>query len=762
MKVSHPPLKRYIGLKNRPSPLSVSLVLLILIAFIIPKNELFGQVSDQLIQISGVVTSAETKEPLEFVRVQLVGSDQVWITDQSGKFTISIPQTNEVTIQFSMVGYQTLRVDPSNLLGFPNNLEIQINPSISIIDEVVITSSPTGSGVQYQPAQAFNRTEIVQRIDVTVGHMLDGEPGVAMRSFGPAPSRPVIRGLDGERILILENGERMGDISESAADHAVALDPGAMNRIEIVRGPASLLYGNSAMGGVINLITSDIPTDWSYGLWGSVSGNASSVNSLAMSSARFGYGSERYAVTGRGSIRGAGDLRTPAGRISGTGLSTYEGSIGLGWRNDRIQGGVTIMGMDSGFGIPGDPNDPNRVEIRFQRTAMQYRFDAQTEGFFDKIQLKGHLSVYDQQEIDIQNISRVETESTPLTYSQQSISSTMYAQHRPVGILDRGVIGMNINGRIMDVGGFDAYTPGDQYINVALFTFQEVPLTNWARFQAGLRLDTRSIRARFQQDTPSESAKSVNTDLAGSIGLNFRPTSSIETGIQVAKAHRYPTIEELYSDGAHLGAGSYERGNPDLGTESGYGLDLFVRKTYGNWAAEIAAYSMWIENFIRFEPTGKIDTGSGFPVFEYKSGSARLVGSEFQLRGQLGENWSLMSSADIVIGNVTGETGHPLPSIPPVRINNRLRYDNSGWWGQIQLKNVFEQDRVAPDELPTDGYSLIGAAIGFQLGDNKIHRLILRLDNALNTSYRDHLSKIEDRGQLMPGRNLSLIYTFDF
>lgn len=750
------------SLTNRLIPRTIWAILLILLAVVLPINELIGQNSSTFIQISGEVRSSESQDPLEFVRVQLVGTDVISMTDKMGRFLLSLPQTSESLIRFSMIGYKSVDIKASEYLGYPNSIKVYLEPSVSLIDEVVITSSPTGSGVQYQPAQAFNRAEITQRKDVTVGHMLDGEPGVAMRSFGPAPSRPVIRGLDGERILILENGERMGDISESAADHAVALDPGAMNRIEIVRGPASLLYGNSAMGGVINLITNDIPQDWNAGTWGSISGNASTVNSLGMTSARFGYGNENLAVTGRGSIRGAGDLKTPGGRISGTGLSTYEGSVGFGFRSDNVQGGVTVMGMDSGYGIPGSPDDPNRVEIRFQRTALQYRLDAQNDGFFDKIQLKGHLSIYDQQEVDIQDVNGTETEQIPLTYGQQSLSSTLYIQHRPTGILDRGVVGVNVNGRIMDVGGFDAYTPGDQYLNVAIFTFQEVPLTEWARFQAGVRLDSRSIKARFQDGSSSNDTRTVNTDLAGSVGLNFRPTSSLETGIQLAKAHRYPTIEELYSDGAHLGAGSYERGNPDLGTESGYGLDLFVRKNYGNWTAELAGYSMWIENFIRFEPTGELDIRSGFPVFEYRSGSAQLTGGEFQLVGQIGQHWTMMSSADVVVGDVTGPDGHPLPSIPPVRLNNRLRYDSSGWWGQIQFKNVFAQERVAPDELPTGGYALIGAAAGFQFGENQIHRFVLRLDNALNTSYRDHLSKIEDRGQLMPGRNLSLVYSFDF
>jgi iron complex outermembrane receptor protein len=744
---------------------SKSMILLVTLAFIctfLPVNTVFGQIQASSSSISGIVVDATSDEPLEFATVVVIGTRTTVQTNKSGEFRLVSALNASSKLRISMIGYEIYELDLQNYLGSTNSIVIRLNPSVSIIDEVVVTGSPTGSGFRYQPAQAFNKAQLSQRQDVSVGHMLDGEPGVAMRSFGPAPSRPVIRGLDGERILILENGERMGDISESAADHAVALDPGAMNRIEIVRGPASLLYGNSAMGGVINLITNDIPNDWTVGTWGSVSGNVASVNSLGMTSARLGYGNESYAVTGRGSVRGASDLQTPSGRIPGTGLTTYEGSAGFGFKSDNIQGGITVMGMDSGYGIPGDPNDVNEIEIRFQRTAMQYRLDAQRDAFFDKIQIKGHLSLYDQQEVDIQLLDESTVEDIPLTYSQQSISSTLYIQHRPVGILDRGVVGFNINGRIMDVGGLDAYTPGDQYLNFALFTFQEVPISSILRLQAGLRLDSRSIKTRFIETQESDQTGTINTDLAGSIGINLRPSIGLEMGIQLAKAHRYPTIEELYSDGVHLGAGSYERGNQDLKTESGYGLDVFVSKSYGKWVAELTGYSMWIQNFIRFEPTGLIDTDSGFPVFEYRAGSARLVGSEFQVSGQIGSNWTIRSSADLVFGDVTGASGHPLPTIPPARINNTLRYDNQGWWAQIRVKHVLKQNRVAPDEMPTNGYTLLGGAIGIQVGKESIHRVILRVDNAFNASYRDHLSRIEDRGQLMPGRNVSLIYTFDF
>jgi len=752
---------RSVGL---PPLLPGNIMLVLLFTALVDISPIFAS-SEGFVQsetITGLVVDGSTGLPLAFVTVTLSGSSRATQTDINGRFTLNIEMYDSGKVVFSMVGYKTERLILKNPLDTSTFERIELNRSIQHIDDIIITGSPTGSGVHYQSVQAFNGDDLLKRRDVTVGHMLDGEPGVAMRSFGPAPSRPVIRGLDGERILILENGERMGDLSESAADHAVAMEPGALSRIEIVRGPASLLYGNSAMGGVINLITRDIPHDWNAGYWGTLSATGATVNTLGMSSAILGYGSDRYAVTARGSVRGAGNLRTPAGAISGTGLSTMEGSIGSGFFTDRLQGGVAVMGMNSSYGIPGDPSESGRVEIRFQRTALQYRLDGQRDGFFDRYQFKGHASAFDQQEADIQMSENGEIELIPLTYRQRAFSTTIYLQHRPWVITDRGVLGVNVNGRIMDVGGSDAYTPGDQYLNVALFTFQEVPLSEKVRLQAGLRLDTRSIAPRYQKSAVERKTSALDTDLAGSVGLNVRPTRALELGIQFAKAHRYPTIEELYSDGVHLGAGSYERGSPELGTESGYGFDLYLRASQGEWNMEVAGYSMWIQNFIRFESTGEVHERSGFPVFEYRSGAARLWGAEIQVDGQLGTAWTVRMTGDMVIGDVIGDGGQPLPQIPPVRLKSMVRYQGQGWWSQAQVQRVWSQQRVARAEDSTDGYALLGGSVGVQLGEGGLHRVMLRIDNALNTSYQDHLSRIEDRQQLMPGKNVSLVYTYDF
>ena len=357
------------------------------------------------------------------------------------------------------------------------DLSIRLQRSIIDFDEVIVTTSPTGSGATYQPDRAFSGEELTRRRDVTIAQMLDGEPGVSMRSFGPAPARPVIRGFDGERILVLENGERMGDIAESSSDHLTALDPHALQRLEVVRGPASLLYGTSALGGVINMITNDIPTEWSDGAEGTVSSSLTSVNEMVSGYGRVQYGLGNHALTARASYRAGGDLRTPKGRLTGTSLENFEGSAGYGFTSGNSVGGVSISGLQSVYGIPeGDAAPGEGIDIRLDRVAVQGNLELQRDGFFDAIQLKFHTSVFNQDEVEFAQVNSRRDETIGLSYAQQAYSISGYFQHKPVGMFDRGVIGFNVNGRVLDIGGQDAFTPGEQFINPALFAFQEVPV----------------------------------------------------------------------------------------------------------------------------------------------------------------------------------------------------------------------------------------------------------------------------------------------
>lgn len=716
-------------------------------------------ITDFQINIKDKVSGA----PVAGATVVIVNTNSQYQTNLYGTAVIPADRYESLEITIRAIGYKTITIviSTEDLKG--SEYFVELETTTVQIGEIIIISSPTGSGYRYQPAKAYNAAALKERSDITMGQMLDGEPGVAMRSLGPIPARPVIRGLDGERILILENGERMGDISESAADHAVALDPQATDRLEVIRGPASLLFGSNALGGVINMVTSDIPQDWSRGTSGSMSLLGSTVNSFGSVFTRMGYGLDNSAVNARLSFRNAGNTQTPGGTIYSSDMTNWEGSIGYGFKYGNLSGGSSLMYLNSYYGIPDlDEDADERVEIRFDRIANQGRFDIVNEGkFLDKYLIKYHLSKYDQKEVVIDNQTG-SPEVIGLSYLQKAYSTTITAQHKPWGVFDRGVIGININGRTMDVGGTESYTPGDQVFNIAAFVYQELPVSDIFRLQGGLRYDLRSIQTRKNEAYPNIDESKINSNLASSIGMNIQPSSRTEIGVQIARAHRYPTSEELFANGVHLGAGTFEVGNVALKPENSYGFDTFIKYSTLTYSFEVTGFYNYITNFIVFQPIGTFDSIYNFPVFQYQRQNARLFGTEFLASRVISTNWSTQLGMDYVNGTRLDDDRSPLPFMPPLRLKLNLDYGNGPHKAGISYRKVFTQNRVAPEEESTEGYSLMSFNYGYRLDRESVHQFIVRVDNLLNVSYRDHLSRLEGRGYLMPGRNISLIYSVTF
>ncbi len=716
--------------------------------------------------IFGHVIDAENGEHIPFANIIIKGFRIGGITDASGHYILSnLPPGKHILVAQSM-GYAKKEVEFEAI--HDKNVEVDIILERTGIDleEVVLTASPTGSGFRYQPDDVFTGEQLQRRGEPSFGEMLNGQPGVAMRSMGSAPARPVIRGMDGDRILILENGERMGDISETSADHSISLDPLVASRLEVVRGPASLLYGSSALGGVINLMTTDIPDQWDKGITGIISGQGATMNEMGAGFGRITYGDKSWAASGRFAMRQAGNITTPEGIVPETLMQNRDGAVGVGINNGWLIGGLSVSFSDQTFQIPEDPDPSEVIELRADRWSIQGRFGMDIdESFFDKVQLRFNAAQFGQQEVVILTPEdQPSVEEVPLEYGQKALSSTLTFQHRAAGIFDRGALGFSFMGQTLDVGGFEAYTPGEQKITLAVFTFQEVPLSNILRLQMGLRLDYQNSKA-LQNDVYPDIDQSRNSfNYSGSIGLNIRPFEGLEIGGQFARSHRNPRVEELFSNGVHLGAGVFEVGNPELLDEIGHGGDLFMRFTQGIVAIEIATFINDFQNYIVFQPTGQIHQPSGYPIFEYLEGRARLFGGELSGAFTLARGLSFNSGIDLVYGNRIDSRAEDenLPFIPPLRFNNMLEYDFGIGWIGATSQLVAKQNRVAPDEDVTNGYALLGFQAGYRLSFSGQHVLILRVDNALDVRYRDHLSRIEDRNFFMPGRNINLSYRWFF
>lgn len=737
--------------------LKVYLVLLIVFSFS-ERNKIFANPSPT--NLEGVIVDSRNKEPLPGATLFIAGLNVGVAADSNGNFIFENLPHGEYVITIRSVGFETLNLVVNHPVE--NDLFVELEQVSLSGGELIITSSPIGRNIQYQPAQSLNAAMLQQKAAPSLGEILDGTPGVTTRSFGSAPARPVIRGLDGDRVLVMQNGERMGDLSGTAVDHAVALDPLAMDRVEVIRGPASLLYGSSAIGGVVNMFSNDMPREWERGTSSSIATHASTMNRMGAGLLRTQYGTDKFAVTGRMIYRDGGDLRTPDGRLPDTAIQNLSYGGGAGYRIGNFETGLSISGMDYTYGLPEAIDDFNEsIEIRMNRTNIQSISTMKMDRFFDHAELRLHVSDYKHDEFEIERLEKEIAEKIGISFAQQSLSSSLVLRHRPVGKLE-GAVGLSFNYSEIEVGGEEALTPNANGYFVAGYLYEELSLTNTLRLKAGTRLELKETFVTTNELFTEAEDFEDRSDMivSGALGLNYSPSSFWTVGVHVARAYRTPTIEELYSFAPHAAAGSFDIGDASLENEFSLGADTFVEYRSNSISGQLSLFANQIDNFVDFSPTGETHEPSGLPIFEYRSKDALMYGFEFTTDLRLTENWNAGLGFDYVRGLVRSGDRNNLTFIPPFRTSVEVKYDNGLFYAGPRIRIVNKQEKVAPNEVPTDGYILMGADAGYRFGQGLT--LSFRLDNLLNERYRDHLSRVENRDAPMPGQNLNVMLRWEF
>jgi len=671
------------------------------------------------------------------------------------------------------------------------SLAAQSGAGADAIEEMIVTASPLGSGRTYQAVSAYNEEQVFEMTAMSLGEMLDGEPGLSSRSFGGAPARPVIRGFDGERLLVLENGERMGDIQTTAPDHAVTLDPLGMSRIEVVRGPSSLLYGSSALGGVINIFTEDFVRSWRPGHTGGISAVGTSNNDGLATSGAYTYGTDRNAVTARFAHRSNDDSRTPSGRMPNSQLDSWTASLGWSHQADNFSGGVSVRYYESDYGIPEfaaetDPDNPDRfveaepdMEIRINRLNVQAHGTWETDGFFDRVQLRNSFSQSLQEEGEPDPLP----EELELEISTRTLSSTLIAPHGPLAIFDSGVVGTNVHWSYQEVDGIEAYHPGQDLLNMALFTVQERALSEAVTLQVGGRLEHEwlaGVDNRFFDAVglPDDTAFNI----AASVGVGWQATDTWDFSAQLARAHRNPTVLERYADGWHAKTTRVELGDPTLDSEIGYGLDLIARYEQGPLQSEVTVFYNRIDNFVALRTLapdcGGIDyrvrADREFPAcVQFFAADAEQYGVELAADWYFTDNFRLSLVGDALRGD-RRDVNEPLPFMPPYRATMGLHYESYNWRLGTSVRHVASQTRVPENELPTDAYTIVRMEGSYRFDrGNGAHSLNLRVDNLFDTAYQDHMSVVRRFQDPiagpdaptrfdMPGRSFTLSYRYTF
>jgi iron complex outermembrane receptor protein len=731
-------------------------------------QEMPGGVAEDSVLIRGHVLDAATGTPLPGAQVRIVELNRSELTHGDGEFHFSRLAGGRYTLVIERLGYRrAMRVVE---VGGDDSAYLRVSLEFSALELPGLTA--TGVVGQRMGEDLSRATtvlggqELARKLDGTIAATLDGQPGVTLSSMGPATARPVIRGLGGDRILILEDGERVGDLSASGPDHAVAVEAVTAKQIEVVRGPAALLYGSNALGGVVNVIREEIPTSLTDQLHGSVSLQGQSVN-RGVSGGGYVTGSTGpLAFRFEGSARTSGDLHTPVGVLENTQARTYNLSAGGSWIGERGYAGLAYRFYDSGYGVPGhhhhhghdehdEHDDEGGVSVEMRRhTVRGGALRRPAGGLFTAIEVDGTFSDYYHREIE--GNGETGTEFTLL-----SGTGSLLARHDKLGPFSSGALGLQAQWRDLEVGGELVAPPTSEYA-LAGFIMQEIDLQP-IRLEFGGRYDWRRITPReveLEVDIGEVRARTFGS-VSASVGAVYDLGAGVGLGVSVARAFRTPDVTELYSQGPHLATYSVEIGNPDLGAETGLGTDLFLRVTRDRVKGELAAFRNGISHYIFPRRTGAIDPVTDLPIYRFVGENAVLSGLEGRTELSVTDRLVLDGSASYVRGTLSG-TDEPLPFIPPLSGQLGARYETPGYFVGVGAKLTSAQDRLGEFEERTAGYASFDATAGYRwLAFGRMHMLTLRADNLTDTEYRDHLSRIKDI-MPQPGRSISLLYRLNF
>lgn len=730
--------------------------------------------------LHGTVTDAATGQPVAGATVRIRELGRRDVSHADGSFHFDALPAGAYTITAERIGYAPGELGARVADGQTIRVTVSLAPSALQLSAVVATGTGRERGRQetYRPTTVVGGAELRRQLGASVPATVAGEPGIAMRYNGPGASQPVIRGLGGDRVLVLEDGQRTGDIAGSAADHGVMVEPLTAERMEVVRGPAGLLYGSNALGGVINVIREEVPRSRPDRLSGTVSLQGESASRGAAGGASLLAGAGGWALRGEASARRAGDTRTPLGELPSTGLAGW--SVGAGASRVGTGGfaGLAVRDYAMDYGVPGTFGGRDipgahqgGVDLSVRRTALrgQAALSGRT-GPFGTVEADLNLVRFRHHEMERGTDG---SEFVGTSFLQRMGTMNLVGRHRHEGAFrNEGAVGLWAFGKELDVGGLATGSRSARQWSLAGFAYEELSRGRWS-VEMGARYDwTRVVP---DDDRPVAGVAVRTRDFgafSGSAAAVYRLGAGWRAGARLARSFRTPSIEELFSRGPHLAAYSYEVGNPRLAPETGLGADLFVRVSRPGLEGELTAYRNAIGGFIYYAPTGEMDPRFGrYPVYQARGDDARFTGAEGRVQWEPLRAWVVEATASWVRGDLRGEHGYgPLPAVPPARGAVRVRRDVPRWFAEAGVDGAGRQDRVFPGraadgtplERPTVGYTLLNAAAGVRWdARGALHTLTLSADNLTDRVWRDHLSRIREVAP-QPGLNLRLLYRVDF
>lgn len=706
--------------------------------------------------LRGEVIDEQSRSRLAEVTVHIAGFEKSTHTDAKGRFQFDTIPEGQHTLQFTKTDYQHLEQTVDVNASTPY-IQIELKRLALQLETIrVYGSNRNLSQFEETTGLALDEAELQQRLGMTLANTLADEAGVAQRTMGQAVARPVIRGLGGNRLLILENGERTGDKSASSADHAVSIDPTTAAGVEITRGPASLIYGSSTLGGVINVKNNNFPQILPKRLDMHLTFQGESVNSGLTTTTGFVVPLGLFAGQLKWNRRLASDTQTPLGKLENTRLSNVNFSTGASFIKDGSYIGVSGSSYRSDYGIPGSPEGHiSGVNIALDRqryeAQMAYRFNRPG---LDKVKLQAAYTRYQHQELE--SNGRLGVEFGVLTYNFSTMAH----------VLDNAIMGVWGEYRDHATGGF-YWTPHTREFALAGFYLNQRDFDRFT-LQGAIRYDIRRAEPFRDNGIVIRAGTVQRRDFNGVSGAAsgiYHWTDKLSTGTTIMKTFRAPGIEELFSDGPHLATYSYEIGNVALEPENGYGIEAFGRYATDRLNLNLAVFQNHIHGYLTPINIGKKEWGSGSAgwlwIYQYTGQNVVMNGAEIRIEGEVLPHFHVQLNMSYVNGTLEAN-GQPLARIPPLNGKTVFSYMPSLFHFHVTSRFSGSQTRLGEFEEPTDGYIVydVGGYLNFSWGQLE-NMVVFEIENIFDTAHREHLSRIKSV-MPEPGRNVKFLYKLNF
>ncbi|WP_380875002.1 TonB-dependent receptor [Sphingomonas sp. DBB INV C78] len=655
-------------------------------------------------------------------------------------------------------------------------------------DDIVVTAAfKRDVGTLLSGTSIVSGETLTRELRPTIGETLARQPGVSSTSFGPNASRPILRGFQGDRVRILTDGIGSFDVSSTSADHAVVINPLTSDRIEVLRGPSALLFGSSAVGGVVNVIDSRIPRRIpdepvhvdAIGTYGTAA-NERSIGGAAETAI-----GDKLVVHIDGTWSKSGDLETgghiltPAlraqaaasadpeiaeladlkGKLPNSAARTWEVAGGAALITDTGNFGVSVTRYDSLYGVPIryslDPDvEAEAVRLDVKQTRVDFRGEVETGGgFIDTIKLRGGYADYQHGEIE-------ESGEVGTRFFSQGWEGRLELVQQDRGGW-RGVIGAQGLIRNLNVVGEEKFLPKNETQQYGVFTLQEFDL-GVLKVEAGGRFEHSVLSAQADVDLGNPNLDRTFNAVSGSLGAGMDVADGWRVGLNLSRSERAPSAEELFANGPHAGTQSFEVGNPDFAKEKSWGLEATLRGKGDGYSLNASAFYSWFNDYIYEYATGAIE--DDLPVFQYAQADARYYGFEVEASATLGHIGQTTLVADALADYVRAKISDvgPAPRIPPLRFLGGIEAQAQRITGRVEVEWTDDQKRVTDFETPTEGYTMVNASVAFKpFGNANPTSIILSANNIFDVVARRHASFLKDYAPLA-GRDFRITTRINF